>query len=166
MKIINAKSAPSRRSIVKGASALAAGLAMPAVLRVGPALAAYPDRPVKVVVANTPGGPSDLVGRMITAALDRSTGKTFIIENRGGAGGNIGMGYAAHSKPDGYTILLATNSYSVNFGLYNKLPYDPYKDFVAVSELATSPNTFVVRDNLPAKTIKDFVALARANPEK
>jgi tripartite-type tricarboxylate transporter receptor subunit TctC len=157
---------PSRRNVVKAAGALAAGIAAPSLLRVRSAYADYPDRPVKVVVANTPGGPSDIVARIVTAALEQSTSKTFIVENRGGAGGNIGMEYVARSEPDGYTILLATNAYSVNYGLYNQLPYDPYKDFVGVSELATSPNTFVVRSELPAKTIHDFVALARANPEK
>jgi tripartite-type tricarboxylate transporter receptor subunit TctC len=162
----SAARAPSRRSFVRGASALAAGLAAPALLRVRAAHAAYPERPVKVVVANTPGGPSDIVGRIVTAALQQSTGKTFIIENRGGAGGNIGMGYAAHAEPDGYTILLATNAYSINYGLYNHLPFDPYKDFVPISELATSPNTFVVRSELPAKNMKEFVALARAEPAK
>jgi tripartite-type tricarboxylate transporter receptor subunit TctC len=159
-----AHGASSRRSVIKGA--LAAGVAAPAFLLMRSAYAAYPDRPVKIVVANTPGGPSDLVGRMISAALQQSTGKTFIIENIGGAGGNIGMGAAARAEADGYTILLATNAYSVNASLYNKIPYDALKDFVGVSELATSPNTFVVKSDLPAKTIKDFVALARANPEK
>ena len=154
----------SRRRFLKGT--LAAGVAAPAFLRVTSAYAAYPERPVKVVVANTPGGPSDIVARITTAALEQSTGKTFIVENRGGAGGNIGMGYAAKSDPDGYTLLLATNAYSINATLYNKTPYDAHKDFVGVSELATSPNTFVVKSDLPAKTIKDFVALARANPEK
>jgi tripartite-type tricarboxylate transporter receptor subunit TctC len=156
----------SRRRIVKAAGALAAGIAAPAFLRVRSAYAAYPDRPVKFVVANTPGGPSDIVGRFVTAALEQSTGKTFIVDNRGGAGGNIGMEYVAHAEPDGYTILLATNAYSVNYGLYNQLPFDPYKDFVAVSELATSPNTFVVKSELPAKSMKEFIALARGNPEK
>jgi tripartite-type tricarboxylate transporter receptor subunit TctC len=158
------RSAPSRRRFLHGA--LAAGLAAPAFLRATSAYAVYPDRPIKIVVANTPGGPSDIVGRITAAALGESTGKSFVIENRGGAGGNIGMGYVAHSDPDGYTILLATNAYSVNAGLYRSLPYDPLKDFVGVSELATSPNTFVVRSELPAKTMKDFVALARANPDK
>ena len=162
----NGHFAPSRRSIIKGAGALAAGVAAPAFLRVRSAYAAYPERPVKVVVANTPGGPSDLVARMITAALQQSTGKTFFVENIGGAGGNIGMGAAARAEGDGYTILLATNAYSVNASLYKKIPYDPLKDFVGVSELATSPNTFVVRSELPAKTIKEFVTLARANPDK
>jgi tripartite-type tricarboxylate transporter receptor subunit TctC len=156
----------SRRNVLKATAALTAGVAAPALLGPRPAFADYPDRPVKFVVANTPGGPSDIVGRMLAAALQQSTGKTFIIENRGGAGGNIGMEYAAHADPDGYTILLATNAYSVNYGLYNTLPFDPFKDFVGVSELASSPNTLVVKSELPTKTIKDFVALARANPDK
>jgi tripartite-type tricarboxylate transporter receptor subunit TctC len=159
-------SSPSRRGVIKGAGALAAGIATTGLLGVRSALADYPDRPVKFVVANTPGGPSDIVGRFVAAALEQSTGKTFVVENRGGAGGNIGMEYAAHADPDGYTILLATNAYSVNYGLYQHLPYNPYKDFVGVSELAESPNTFVVKSDSPAKTIKDFVALARANPNK
>ena len=166
MRKMNRSSGPSRRSVLKTAGALAAGAATPSILRIRSAYAAYPDRPVKFVVANTPGGPSDIVARIVTAALDQSTGRTFIVENRGGAGGNIGMEYVARAEPDGYTILLATNSYSVNYGLYNQLPYDPFKDFVGVSELATSPNTFAVRSELPAKTIKDFIALARANPDK
>jgi tripartite-type tricarboxylate transporter receptor subunit TctC len=166
MKKSSNDSALSRRTVIKGTGALAAGIAAPAILGLRSAYAAYPDRPVKLVVANTPGGPSDLVGRMVAAALQQSTGKTFIIENIGGAGGNIGMAQAAKAEPDGYTLLLATNAYSVNFGLYNKLPYDPYKDFVGVSELASSPNTFVVKADLPAKTMKEFVALARSNPDK
>ena len=166
MTKITASRALTRRRLIKAAAALAGGIAAPSLLRVRSAHAAYPDRPVKVVVANTPGGPSDIVARIVTAALQQSTGKTFIVDNRGGAGGNIGMEYVARAEPDGYTILLATNAYSVNYGLYNQLPYDPYKDFVGVSELATSPNTFVVRSDLPAKTMKEFVALARANPEK
>jgi len=166
MTEFNESKTPSRRSVLKGAVALTAGVTAPAFLRLRSAYAAYPERPVKIVVANTPGGPSDLVGRMISAALQQSTGKTFIIENIGGAGGNIGMANAAKSTADGYTLLLATNAYSVNASLYSKIPYDPLKDFVGVSELATSPNTFVVKSELPAKTIKEFVALARANPEK
>ena len=163
----NIATAPlTRRTILKRASAVVAGLAAPALVGRSTARADYPDRPVKFVVANTPGGPSDIVARIITAALDQSTGKTFIVENRGGAGGNIGMEYVARSNPDGYTVLLGTNAFSVNYGLYNQLPYDPYKDFVAVSELATTPNAFVVRAESPAKNVKDFVALARANPEK
>jgi tripartite-type tricarboxylate transporter receptor subunit TctC len=162
----SATRAPSRRSLIKAAAALAAGVSAPAVLRIRSAYAAYPDRPIKFVVANTPGGPSDIVGRIVTAALQESTGKTFIIENRGGAGGNLGMEYVAHSDPDGYTILLGTTAFSVNYSLYNELPFDPMKDFFAVSELGGSPNIFLVKPDLPAKTMKDFVALARSSPEK
>jgi len=158
-------SALTRRRIIKGAGVLAAGIAAPAILSRF-AYAAYPDRPIKIVVANTPGGPSDLVGRIVAAALEQSTQKTFIIENRGGAGSNLGMGYVARSDADGYTLLLATNAFSINATLYNSIPYDPLKDFVGVSELASSPNTFVVRSELPAKTIKEFVELARASPDK
>jgi tripartite-type tricarboxylate transporter receptor subunit TctC len=165
-KINGPKAALSRRRVIKAAGALAAGLAAPSVLRVRAAYAAYPDRPVKIVVANTPGGPSDLVGRVVAAALEQSTGKTFIIENRGGAGGNIGMSYVAHAEPDGYTILLATNAFSVNVGLYKKLSFDPQTDFVAIGELAGAPNIFVARAEQPAKTMKEFIALARASPEK
>ena len=162
----NGDSPPSRRRVIKGAGALAIGIAAPAILKIRSAYAAYPDRPIKIVVANTPGGPSDLIGRIVASTLQESTGKSFIIENIGGGGSNIGMGYVARSEPDGYTILLATNAYSINATLYNKIPYDPLKDFVGVSELATSPTIFVVRSDLPAKTMKEFVALARANPEK
>ena len=158
--------APSRRRVIKSIGVLAAGVTAPAVLMGRSALAAYPDRPVKIVVANTPGGPSDLVGRVVAAALQESTGKTFIIENRGGAGGNIGMGYVAHSEPDGYTYLLATSAFSVNVGLYNHLPFDPMKDFVAVSELAGVPNIFVVRKESPAKSMKQFVDIAGKSPDK
>ena len=156
--------APSRRTFIK--TALAAGVAAPALLRTRAAFAQYPERPVKIVVANTPGGPSDLIGRVVAAALEQSTGKTIIIENRGGAGGNIGMGYVAHSDPDGYTLLLATTAFSVNPGLYNHLPFDPMKDFVAISDLAGAPNLFAVQKDSPAKTMKDFVALARDNAAK
>ncbi len=157
---------PSRRGVIKGAGAVAAGIVAPSLIGLRSAFAAYPERPIKVVVANTPGGPSDLVGRVVTAALQQSTGKTFIVENIGGAGSNIGMGHVARSEPDGYTILLATNAYSVNVTLYNKIPYDAAKDFVGVCELASSPNTFVVKSELPAKTMKEFVALAKASPDK
>ena len=154
----------SRRRFLKGA--LAAGVAAPAILRAGSALAAYPERTVKVIVANTPGGPSDITARILTAALQQSTGKTFIVENIGGAGGNIGMAAAARATPDGYTILLATNAVSVNPGLYNKMPFDPLTDLIGVCEVAGSPNTFVVQSSLPAKTMKEFVALVHAEPDK
>jgi tripartite-type tricarboxylate transporter receptor subunit TctC len=156
----------SRRRIIKATAALAAGIAAPSVLRVGAAFAAYPERVVKIVVANSPGGPSDIIARFMAAALQDSMGKTFIVENKGGGGGNIGMGSVARADPDGYTLLLATSAYSVNPGLYASLPYDPFKDFAAISEIATSPNVFTVKPQLAASTMKQFVTLAKANPDQ
>ena len=151
----------TRRRIIKGAGALAAGIAAPSILRVRSALAAYPDRPVRIVVANTPGGPSDITARILAAALQEATGGSFIVENKGGAGGNLGMGFAARAEPDGYTLILITNAFSVNPGLYNQIPYDPFKDFAVVCDIATSPNTFVVKSDLNVTTVKDFVSSPR-----
>jgi tripartite-type tricarboxylate transporter receptor subunit TctC len=164
MTKLHTASAPSRRHVIKGL--LTAGIATPAILRGGPAFAAYPERPVRIIVANTPGGPSDIIARIVGAALQETIGASVFVENRGGAGGNIGMGLAARAEPDGYTILLTTSAYSVNPGLYEKLPYDPFKDFVAVCELATSPHVFAIKPDLGPKTMKEFVALAKANPDK
>jgi tripartite-type tricarboxylate transporter receptor subunit TctC len=157
---------PSRRRILKGAAAVTAGLAAPTFLKVGSALAAYPDRPVKIVVANTPGGPSDIIARFMAAAMTEPLGSSVIVENRGGAGGNIGMGFAARAEPDGYTILLTTSAFAVNPGLYNSLPYDPFKDFAAICELAVSPNVFAVKPELGVNTMKEFVTLAKKDPSK
>jgi len=160
-------SALSRRRVIKAAGALGIGVAAPNILHIGAAFAAYPDRAIKIVVANTPGGPSDIIARIMAAAMQESmAGSSVIVENKGGAGGNIGMGSVARADPDGYTILLTTSAYSVNPGLYASLPYDPFKDFVAVCELATSPHVFAVKPDLGPKTMKEFVALAKANPDK
>ena len=163
-KITSAK--PSRRRVLKGAAAITAGLAAPTFLKVGSALAAYPDRPVKIVVANTPGGPSDIIARFMAAAMTEPLGGSVIVENRGGAGGNIGMGFAARAEPDGYTILLTTSAFAVNPGLYNSLPYDPFKDFAPICELAVSPHVFAVKPDLGVNTMKEFVALAKKDPSK
>jgi tripartite-type tricarboxylate transporter receptor subunit TctC len=158
--------ASSRRRVIKGAAVLATGIAAPSLLRIGTVLAAFPDRPVKIVVANSPGGPSDIVARLLAASLQQAIGGSFIVENKGGAGGNIGMGSVARADPDGYTLLITTSAYVVNPGLYNSLPYDPYKDFVAIAELASTPNVFAVKPELGAKTMKGLVAFAKANPDK
>ena len=158
----------TRRDIIKGAGAAAfGGLAAPYVLRVGPALAAWPERPIKIVVANTPGGPSDIIARMMAGWLQEAMGgAAVIVENKGGGGSNIGMGFVARAEPDGYTILLATSAYSVNPSLYDTLPYDPFKDFAAIAELATSPNVFAVKPDLGVKTMREFIELAKKSPDK
>src|SRR5437764_11433411 len=145
---------------------MAGGLVAPAVLRIGKAFAAYPDRPFKIVVANTPGGPSDIIARIMAAAMQDAMAASVFVENKGGAGGNIGMGSVARAEPDGYTILLSTSAYAVNPGLYQTLPYDPFNDFTAICELAVSPHVFAVKPDLGAATMKEFVALAKANPDK
>src|SRR2546430_4192629 len=152
----------TRRRFVAAAGLLGVG----ALVRTRPAQAGYPDRPIKIVVANTPGGPSDIIARIMAAAMQEAMGGSVFVENKGGGGGNIGMGYVARAEADGYTILLSTSAYSVNPGLYETLPYDPFKDFTPVCELAVSPHVFAVMPDLGATTMKEFVALAKANPDK
>jgi len=150
-----------RRFIVTGAV-----LAVGVLVQAPPAHAAYPERPVKIVVANTPGGPSDIVARIMAAAMQEVMGGSVFVENKGGAGGNIGMGSVARAEPDGYTILLSTSAYAVNPSLYHTLPYDPFKDFTAICELAVSPHVFAVKPDLGVSTMKEFVALAKPHQEK
>jgi tripartite-type tricarboxylate transporter receptor subunit TctC len=126
----------------------------------------YPERPVKVIVPFPPGGPSDVIARIVAQKLSESLGQQFYVENHGGAGGNIGTGIAARAAPDGYTILVASSAFMINPGLYAKLPYDPYNDFDAVTELADTPNVVVVHPSVPAKTAKELVDLVRASPGK
>jgi tripartite-type tricarboxylate transporter receptor subunit TctC len=158
------KSVFSRREVMSGA--LAAGVAAPAVLRATAALAAFPERTIRIVVANSPGGPSDIIARIAAAALQQSLGGSVIVENKGGGGSNIGMGFVARAEPDGYTILLSTSAFVVNPSLYDSLPYDPVKDFLPIAELATSPNVFAVKPELGISTMKEFIGLAKANPDR
>ena len=160
------KGAPSRRRVIKVGGAIALGLAAPTFLRIGSALAAYPERPIKIVVANTPGGPSDIIARIIAAEWQQVMGGSAFVENKGGAGGNIGYGYAARAEPDGYTILLTTSAYVVNPGLYNTIPYDPFKDFVPICEPAVNPHVFTVQASSPAKTMKEFIDMAKKDQDK
>jgi tripartite-type tricarboxylate transporter receptor subunit TctC len=102
----------------------------------------------------------------MAAAMQAAMNATVFVENKGGAGGNIGMGSVARAEPDGYTILLSTSAFAVNPGLYQTLPYDPFKDFTAICELAVSPHVFAVKPDLGVATMKEFVAVAKASPEK
>lgn len=154
----------SRRRLL--AAAGAAAMAAPLALQAPAARAAYPDKPVRIVVANSAGGPSDIMARTVAPLLQQALGSSFIVENMGGGGGNIGMGRVARSEPDGYTLLLSTSGYVVNPGLYATLPYDPFKDFAPVAELGVSPNVIAVLPSLGAKTVKDLVALAGKDQSK
>ena len=127
---------------------------------------AYPARPVRMIVPFAPGGPTDVIARVIAQKLTESWSHQVVVDNRAGAGGNIGMGLASTAAPDGYTILVVSSSFVVNPSLYAKIPYDPYKSFIPVTNAAASPNVFTVHPSVPAKTMQDIVALAKNNPRK
>jgi tripartite-type tricarboxylate transporter receptor subunit TctC len=145
---------------------LAAGAAaLPAVSRIAWAQA-YPSRPVRVIVPYAPGGPTDIFGRLIAQSLSEHLGKQFYVENIGGAGGNVGMGQGARAAPDGYTILVVPPNFVVNPALYNKVPYDPYKDFDPVTIAVTAPPVLTVHPSLPVQTVRDLVGLIKSSPGK
>ena len=126
---------------------------------------AYPTRPVHVVVPFPAGGPTDLAGRIISQDLGVVLGQTIVVDNRGGAGGNIAAADVAKAPPDGYMLLLATTgTNAINAALYKSLPYDHLRDFRPVALLAKSPNLLLVNPALPAKTMAEFIALAKAKP--
>src|SRR5260370_39774610 len=125
---------------------------------------AYPDRNIMLVVPFAPGGPTDIIARILSAAFQKSLGQSVIVDNRGGAAGNIGMAAAARAAPDGYPLLLTSTAIAVNPALFNKLGYDPFKDFVPISELVNAPNVIVVRADSGIVSIGDLVARAKAAP--
>src|SRR6201986_629787 len=134
---------------------------------VASALAAgYPARPVRVVVGFPVGGPTDTIARIVSQKLSDSLGQQFYVENIGGAGGKIASGQVARATPDGYTIMVISTGFVVNPTLYAKVPYDPIKDFTAVTLVAASPNVIVVNPQVPAKTLPELVKLVRENPGK
>ena len=137
---------------------------MLAVTQAATAQAAYPERTVTLLVPFAPGGPTDIIARILAESLSRSLNQTFVVENRPGAAGNIGMGMAARAQPDGYTLLLTSTAIAVNPALYKKLPYDPFKDFEPISELVNSPNIIVVNTASGIGSIADLVARAKASP--
>jgi len=126
----------------------------------------YPNRPVRVVVGFPAGGPTDVIARLVSQKLSDSLGQQFFVENIGGAGGNIASGQVARATPDGYTIMAISTGFMVNPSLYAKVPYDPIKDFAAVTLVAVSPNVVVVNPQVPAKTLPELVQLIRDNPGK
>ena len=129
--------------------------------------ATYPTKPIRIVVAYTPAGATDILARTIGQKLTEAWGQAVIIDNRPGANGNIGSEYAAKATPDGYTLLMVTaGTHGINPGLYRKLGFDAVKDFAPVSLVAMVPNVFVVNNAVPAKDLKEFIAYAKANEGK
>jgi tripartite-type tricarboxylate transporter receptor subunit TctC len=153
----------SWKSRILGACAVLAA----ATIGIMPTSAAdYPDKPVKVIVPFAAGGPTDVMARLIAQKLSEILKQQFYVENKPGAGGNIGMTQAARSAPDGYTILIASSSFTVNPSLYARNPYDPYKDFAPVTLAAASPNILVVNPELPVKTTQELIELLKKEPGK
>src|SRR6476660_1950109 len=134
---------------------------------VAPSIAqGYPNRPVRVVVGFPPGGPTDVIARLVAQKLSESLGQQFFVENIGGAGGNTAAGQVARLSADGYTIMAISTGFLVNPSLYAKVPYDPIKDFSAVTLVAISPNVVVVNPSVAARTLPELVQLIRDNPGK
>jgi tripartite-type tricarboxylate transporter receptor subunit TctC len=124
----------------------------------------YPTHTVKVIVPFSPAGPTDVVARIIAQKLSESLGKQFYVENIAHAGGNTGMAIAAKAPADGYTILVHGSNFIVNPSLYARIPFDPYRDFTPVTLAGTMPNVIVVHPSVPAKSVKELIALVKANP--
>jgi tripartite-type tricarboxylate transporter receptor subunit TctC len=126
----------------------------------------FPSRPVKIVVAFPPGGSTDITARLVAPKLAELWKQPVLVENKPGAGANIGTDYVAKSAPDGHTLLLATTAFAVSAAVYDKLPYDPQKDLAPVLFVSSIPNLLVVNPALPAATPQEFVQYARANAGK
>ena len=152
----------SRRHLLRVAGT---AVAMPSVARLARAQS-YPTRPVRLIVPVAAGGANDTTARLFAQKLSESLGQQFYVENVAGAGGNLGIANAARAPADGYTLLAGGGNFVINPSLYAKIPYDPYKDFVAVSLMCSSPHVLAVHRSVPANTAKEFIALVKASPGK
>ena len=147
--------------------ALLSGLAC-ALTAVGPAVLAqgapYPNRPITLIVPFSPGGFTDVVARAMADGLARSLGQSVVIDNKPGAGSTLGADMVAKAAPDGYTLLMISTTHVISPSMYAKLPYDAYKAFTPVGKMVEGPYVMVVNDKVPAKNVKEFIALANAKP--
>jgi tripartite-type tricarboxylate transporter receptor subunit TctC len=157
----------SRRQVLKGAAAAAASaLAMPVIGHFSSAYAAWPDRPIRLLVPFGTGGPVDVIARLLAPSLAEALGANVFVENKPGAAGTIGVGMAARAEPDGYTVLVTSNTIVINPMLYASVPYDTVKDFTPLVDIAGSPTAFAVKPDLGVKNIQEFVALAKQRAGK
>jgi tripartite-type tricarboxylate transporter receptor subunit TctC len=127
---------------------------------------AYPVKPVRMIVPFAPGGNTDIIARIVVPGMSKALGQQIVIENRGGAGSMIGTDAAAKSAPDGYTLLMVSAAHVINPAMVKKLPFDPVKSFAAISKVADVPSALVVHPSLPVRSVKELVALAKANPRR
>jgi tripartite-type tricarboxylate transporter receptor subunit TctC len=156
-----------RRRSLAGAAALALLTGGLATAQPADAQAAYPSKPVRVVVAFTAGGTTDILARAVTQQLSEKLGQPFVIDNKPGGGGNIGTEFVVRAPADGYTLIVnSVGPMAVNQTLYKNLSYDPLTDLVPVVQIADVPNVLVVNPEVPAKTMEEFIAYAKANPSK
>jgi len=148
-------------------SAFCASLAIAGFLT-APSRAAdtYPEHKVRVIVPFAAGGPTDVIGRMVAERLSEAWGQQLYVENMPGAGGNLGVETGARAAPDGYTIVVVSTGFIINPSMYSKIGYDPVKDFTPISLVAASPNVVTVHPSVPAKDLKELIALIKANPGK
>jgi tripartite-type tricarboxylate transporter receptor subunit TctC len=137
-----------------------------AVVALGAQAQGYPSRPVKIVVPFAPGGFTDVVARILQTQLSGALGQPIVIENKPGAGSTIGTAEVANAKPDGYTLAMVSTTHVITPSIYKKMPYDALKDFTPVMKLAEGPYVLVVHPSLPARTVKELVELAKAEPGK
>ena len=145
---------------------LAAGLATVGFGLTGAAAQTYPSKPIKLIVPFTPGSPVDVLARVVMQPVSVRLGQTIVIDNRPGAGTTIGTKAAAMADPDGYTLLIAATSFIISSSMYPNLDYDPIRSFAPVAMLANSPQLLVIAPSVPAKTVAEFIAYAKANPGK
>ena len=137
-----------------------------AMFAAGAAAQQYPVRPIRIIVGFAPGGPTDVIARIMAQKLTESLGQQVVVDNRSGAGGNIGIGMVANATPDGYTILVVSSALVLNPGLYAKIPYDAEKSFSPVSNMAASPNVFIAHPSVAAKSMQELIKLAQVTPKK
>jgi tripartite-type tricarboxylate transporter receptor subunit TctC len=149
--------------IVRG---LAVGAALVAAAAAHAQEANYPNHPVRIIVPFAAGGPPDVISRIVAQKLSERWGQQVYVENHPGAGGNTGTATAARAAPDGYTLYMMSTGFMVNPSLYAKVPYDPIKDFVPVTLAAASPNVLFVHPSVPAKSVKELIALIKSSPGK
>jgi tripartite-type tricarboxylate transporter receptor subunit TctC len=126
----------------------------------------YPSRPMRIIVPFPPGAATDTIARLLGQKMSENWGQQVVVDNRGGAGGNIGMGIAAGAPADGHTILFVSSTMMVNPGLYDKIPYDPYKSFIPISNLSHSPHVFFVNSNQAPKTLAELIDAVKKDPKK
>lgn len=130
------------------------------------AAAGYPSKPIRIFVGQSAGGATDIVARALAQKLSESLGLSFVVDNRGGAAGSIAAAQVAKSPPDGYTLLICPSSYTINPSLYRQLPFDPAKDLAPVTLIASAPYIMLVHPSLPAKSVRELIALAKARPKE